>query len=151
MYMQARYYDPVIGRFYSNDPNCTNVIKKGGSSGRESRAGAVKRIVSEVEAIGDFKNKGEADWLYELIDDRNLEVTVQAGLITVRVLLPLRLAPNGHVQADAIIVGGYSVHGQSTIRHRPDCSGRLNPNTLLSGSITLNEEVFNGKKTTSII
>ena len=20
MYMQARYYDPVIGRFYSNDP-----------------------------------------------------------------------------------------------------------------------------------
>ena len=31
------------------------------------------------------------------------------------------------------------------------CSGRLNPNTLLSGSITLNEEVFNGKKTTSII
>jgi len=32
-----------------------------------------------------------------------------------------------------------------------DCSGRLNPNTLLSGSITLNEEVFNGKKTTSII
>tara|TARA_B100000700_G_C14514573_1_gene610199 strand:- start:41 stop:583 length:543 start_codon:yes stop_codon:yes gene_type:complete len=120
MYMQARYYDPVIGRFYSNDPNCTNVIKKGGSSGRESRAGAVKRIVSEVEAIGDFKNKGEADWLYELIDDRNLEVTVQAGLMTVRVLLPLRLAPNGHVQADAIIVGGYSVHGQSTIRHRPD-------------------------------
>ncbi len=31
------------------------------------------------------------------------------------------------------------------------CSVRLNPNTLLSGSITLNEEVFNGKKTTSII
>ncbi|WP_223671349.1 PIN domain-containing protein [Kangiella shandongensis] len=32
------------------------------------------------------------------------------------------------------------------------CSGRLNPNTLLSGSITLNKEVFNGKKkTTSVI
>ena len=23
MYMQARYYDPVIGRFYSNDPKGT--------------------------------------------------------------------------------------------------------------------------------
>lgn len=30
------------------------------------------------------------------------------------------------------------------------CSGRLNPNTLLSGSITLNKEVFNEKTTTVI-
>ena len=29
------------------------------------------------------------------------------------------------------------------------CSGRLNPNTILGGSITPNEEVFNDKKTTS--
>lgn len=30
-----------------------------------------------------------------------------------------------------------------------ECSGRLNPNTILGGSITPNEEVFNDKKTTS--
>jgi uncharacterized protein RhaS with RHS repeats len=154
--MQARYYDPVIGRFYSNDPigftgvstfnrysyvgnnpykytdptgmarkssyqkceddpNCSNKLAR-----PESRKSAANRIKGEVESNGDFKNKGEADWLYELNDDENLTVTVQSSLMTLEVLSPWRVDSKGGLKADAIIVGGYSVHGQSTIRKRPN-------------------------------
>lgn len=165
--MQQRYYDSVIGRFYSNnpigctgvstfnrysyvgnnpykytdptgmtrqssydkcedDPNCTNVIKNGSSNGRESRGAAVKRISGEIYQRGDFKSKGEADWLHELNDDENLTVTVKAAIMTVKVLSPWRLDSNGGYKANAIILGDNyiggenTVHGKSTIRHRPN-------------------------------
>jgi uncharacterized protein RhaS with RHS repeats len=73
MYMQARYYDPVIGRFYSNDPvgftgevDTFNRYSYVGNNPYKytDPNGQSKKILDEAtKAIINAKNRGKLLWV----------------------------------------------------------------------------------------
>ncbi|MEX0731186.1 MAG: hypothetical protein WED00_16425 [Aquisalimonadaceae bacterium] len=78
-------------------------------------------IAAEVSERGYFKGKGEADWIYQLNSDPELTVTIDVSNLTVTARGGWEPDPNGGYIARAYVTGDqYAVHGNVTVRHRPD-------------------------------
>ncbi|MBQ5939584.1 RHS repeat-associated core domain-containing protein [Massilia sp. AB1] len=88
------------------------------SSGAANRANT---LATEISERGFISGKGEADWLYQINSDPNLAVTVDASKLTVAALGEWSADPRGGWIAPGYVKGvSYWVHGQITIRIRPD-------------------------------
>lgn len=78
-------------------------------------------VASEVSERGYFKGKGEADWIYQTNSDSSLSVVVDASKLSVTVMGDWVADPNGGLRAAGRVTGDdYWVHGQITVRARPD-------------------------------
>lgn len=78
-------------------------------------------IAAEVTQRGSFKNKGEADWIYQNNSNRNLVVTINASSLSVKTTGKWINDPQGGLRAPGRVLGDdYWVHGQITVRARPD-------------------------------
>ena len=77
-------------------------------------------IAEEIVQRGYFQGKGETDWLYQINSDPDLAITIDASKLTATARGPWTPDPNGGYSATGYIRDAYVVHGQVTIRHRPD-------------------------------
>ncbi|MEN8251469.1 MAG: LysM domain-containing protein [Bacteroidota bacterium] len=78
-------------------------------------------LAGEVSKRGKFLGKGEADWLYQINSDRNLGVTVDASQLTFKRDGNWVRDPKGGKKASGHVTGDeYWIHGQGTVRHRPN-------------------------------
>jgi hypothetical protein len=91
-----------------------------GSAGLQDRA---DQLAAEISKRGYFTGKGEADWLYQINSDPNLAVTVDAARLTATANGDWVADPNGGFRVPGYITGSdYAVHGQVTLRFRPNGS-----------------------------
>ena len=99
---------------FPEGPNDTNA----GDSGLSGYSRVLARNITER---GFITGKHEADLLYLTNSDPNLTVTVDASMLKVTALGEWKPDPNGGLKAPGYVNGlAYWVHGQITIRSRPD-------------------------------
>lgn len=80
-----------------------------------------KRLASEISKRGHFLGKGEADWLYQNNSDEKLAVAIDVSKLKVTAMGEWKDDPRGGYYTRGRVDGeDYWVHGQVTIRARPD-------------------------------